>query len=60
MQTLTRRAALKGATAVAAISAVPVAAIAAPLIDSELLALEQEWQRQRHYACFEQPGDTDE
>ena len=53
----TRRAALRGATAVAAMSAVPATAIAAAHIDGPLLALEQEWHRKLHYACIEQPGD---
>ncbi len=58
MQKITRRAALRGTAAVAAVVAVPAAGIAQQ--DARLRALEQQWHRQRHYACYEQSGKTDE
>jgi len=71
----TRRETLRGGTAaVAAIAAAgAVAGAAVPAVanwqtpsvlpaaaDEPLLALERQWLRQRHYANYEQPGETDE
>ena len=56
---LTRRSALLGTAAVASLAA-PVAMAGYLNRDEPLLALERRWHVQRHYACYEQPGDTDE
>ncbi len=57
---LTRRAALRGGTATVAVIAGAGAVTARGAVDEPLLDLERQWLRQRHYACHEQPGETDD
>ena len=55
---ISRRTALLGTAAVASLAA-PVAMAEWRAAPDPLLDLEEAWHRQRHYACYEQPGETD-
>ncbi len=55
---LSRRTALLGTAAVASLAA-PLAAAEYLSRDEPLLVLERQCRVQRHYACYEQPGETD-
>ena len=56
---ISRRDALRGATAAAVTAGVPIAAMAEAETDHELIALERQWLAWRDY-CHSYPDDSDE